>query len=146
MNKWDKRFLRLAKHVAGWSKDPSTKVGAVIARGNRQISMGYNGFPMFVNDSADRYTNRDLKYQMIIHAEVNAILFAKTDLTASTIYTWPFPPCCRCAAQIIQSGITTIVALKPTPELFERWGNELTTAYDMYLDAGIDLKLIEEEI
>jgi dCMP deaminase len=44
--KWDIRFIELAKHVSTWSKDPSTKVGAIIATEDRRVlSMGYNGFP-----------------------------------------------------------------------------------------------------
>ena len=50
--KWDKRFLELAKLVGSWSKDPSTKVGAVIVDcNNRIISVGYNGFPKGVKDN-----------------------------------------------------------------------------------------------
>jgi deoxycytidylate deaminase len=41
--KWDRRFLELARHVAAWSKDPSTQVGAVVAEGKRVVSLGYNG-------------------------------------------------------------------------------------------------------
>ena len=29
-DKWDKRFLHLAKHISEWSKDPSTKVGCIV--------------------------------------------------------------------------------------------------------------------
>ena len=53
--KWDRRFLALAEHVADWSKDPSTKTGAVIVRPDRTIaSMGYNGFPRGMADTDDR--------------------------------------------------------------------------------------------
>ena len=43
--KWDVRFLRLAHEVAKWSKDPSTKVGCILVKDKKVISMGYNGFP-----------------------------------------------------------------------------------------------------
>jgi hypothetical protein len=36
-DKWDRRFLGLAAEVAGWSKDPSTQVGAVIVRPDRRF-------------------------------------------------------------------------------------------------------------
>jgi dCMP deaminase len=50
-DKWDARFLDLARHVATWSRDPSTQTGAVIVRPNRTIaSVGYNGFPRDCND------------------------------------------------------------------------------------------------
>ena len=48
---WDYRFLELAQLVSKWSKDPSTKVGAVIVDKNRRIlSVGYNGLPKGVKD------------------------------------------------------------------------------------------------
>ena len=44
--------FNLAKHIGSWSKDPSTKVGAVIVDDkNRIVSVGYNGFPRGVEDS-----------------------------------------------------------------------------------------------
>ena len=53
---WDARFLELAHHESRWSKDPSTKVGAVIANDQHQVlSLGYNGFPRGVEDRASRY-------------------------------------------------------------------------------------------
>ncbi|MBI2669577.1 MAG: hypothetical protein HYX20_00290 [Candidatus Yanofskybacteria bacterium] len=60
--KWDRRFLALAEFVAQWSKDPSTKTGAVIVdSNNRLVSVGYNGFPRGVNDSPERLENREIK-------------------------------------------------------------------------------------
>ena len=44
--RWADKFIGLAQHVATWSKDPSTQVGAVLVdRRMRVIGMGYNGFP-----------------------------------------------------------------------------------------------------
>ena len=47
-SKWDVRFLKLAHEVASWSKDPSTKVGCVLVKGKKVVSLGYNGLPMGV--------------------------------------------------------------------------------------------------
>ena len=70
----DIRYLNLAKEISSWSKDPSTKVGAVIVGDKDQIiSQGYNGFPRGFNDSDDIYKNKPIKYKYIIHAEANAI-------------------------------------------------------------------------
>ena len=56
---WDSRFLRIAQEVSTWSKDPSTKVGAVIVDNrNRVVSMGYNGFPQRVADD-ERLDDRE---------------------------------------------------------------------------------------
>jgi dCMP deaminase len=144
--KWDKRFLTLATLVATWSKDPSTQVGAVITKGKHIISLGFNGFPAGVEDSEEALADRDIKYQMILHAEVNAIHAAHTKLEGCTLYTTPFAPCCRCAAQVIQVGIKRIVSLK-TPEILAfRWKKELDIASAMYKEAGIDLVIYPQEI
>ena len=45
LTKWDERFSRIAYEVATWSKDPGTKVGAVLVLDRRIIATGYNGFP-----------------------------------------------------------------------------------------------------
>jgi len=77
ISKWDDRFLSLTQFIASWSKDPSTKVGAVIAdQNNRIVSMGYNGLPVGVKDHTERYSDRERKLAMIVHGEMNAILFA----------------------------------------------------------------------
>ena len=108
--KWDDRFMARAAHVASWSKDPSTKVGAVIARPDMTTSSeGFNGFPRGVHDSSAWLQDRTIKYPVTVHAELNAILHAKEDLDGQTIYTYPLPPCPRCAAAIIQSGIREVV-------------------------------------
>src|SRR3990172_2103187 len=76
LDAWDSRFLRLAEFVAQWSKDPNTKVGAVIVDGtHRIVSLGFNGFPRGVDDD-ERLRNRELKLKLMVHAEMNAILFA----------------------------------------------------------------------
>ena len=75
--KWIKRYMMLAAQVSSWSKDPSTKVGAVIVGDKGQIiSQGYNGFPRGVKDSSTRYNDRPLKYKLVVHAEMIAILNA----------------------------------------------------------------------
>ena len=54
-DKWDKRFLDLAKHISDWSKDPSTKVGCIVVGEDREIrSTGFNGFPRGIEDKQER--------------------------------------------------------------------------------------------
>jgi dCMP deaminase len=105
---WDQRFLDLAQHVAGWSKD-STKVGAVITRGKFVVGLGFNGFPAGIADD-ERLLDRPTKLEIVIHAEQNAVLSAKQNLDGCTIYVWPFLPCTNCASVVIQSGIKRVVA------------------------------------
>ena len=146
INKWDKRFLELAEHVSNWSKDPSTKVAAVIIDNkNRVVSLGYNGFPRGCNDCEDILNDRDKKYQRVIHAEPNAILFAQKDLTGHTIYTYPFSPCNNCSALIIQAGITRVVAPSASDELKERWKDNMAVARQMFTEAGVILEITDND-
>ncbi len=143
MDKWDKRFLGLAEHIAGWSKDPSTKVGAVIAdRHNRVVSVGYNGAPRDVDDSEERLKDRTVKYQITLHAETNAILFANRSLDGCTLYVWPLPPCAHCAAQIVQVGITRVVSVIADADAAERWTESNVLAWQLFKEAGVKLLLI----
>ena len=139
-NKWDYRFLDLAELVSGWSKDPSTKVGAVISdENNRIVSIGYNGFPQDISDD-NRLQDRDTKYKIIVHGEMNAILFANKSLQFCTLYTYPFMPCPRCASTIIQTGIKRVVSYNNMPE---RWKDEFELSKLLFKEAGIELKLYE---
>lgn len=134
MSLWDKRFLRLAEHISTWSKDPSTKVGAVIADpAHRIISVGFNGFPKYVKDD-NRLDDREIKYKIILHAEENAILFARQSLLGCTIYIWPFKPCAQCASKIIQSDITRVVAPQEYPD---RWKADIKLGEQLFKEAGI---------
>lgn len=142
-NKWDDRFMRLAAFVAAWSKDPSTKCGAVVARGNRVLGLGYNGFPPAIPDHANLLEVREQKYARVIHAEVNAIFdaFQKgQDLKGSTLYSFPpglAPSCERCAAHIIAAGISRVVWYQEDTEMSRRWNPETSLA--MYREAGVEL-------
>lgn len=140
-SKWDDRFMDLARHVAKWSKDPSTQVGAVIADPrNHVVSVGYNGFPPGVADD-DRLHDRETKYKIILHAEHNAILSAGRSVNGCTVYTWPFSPCAHCASILIQSGIRRVVAPAPSEELKKRWGADLDLASGLFKEAGVEVTL-----
>lgn len=135
MNKWDKRFMDLADLVASWSKDPSSKVGAVIVDDcNRIISVGYNGPPRKVSE-VDMAT-REVRLARTIHAEVNAMNFANRDLSGCMIYV-THPPCANCAAQIIQRGITTVAFRPGTFEFMQRWKDNYDEAISMFLEADV---------
>lgn len=136
MTKWDRRFLGLANLVATWSKDPSTGVGAVIVDAkNRIVSMGFNGFPRAVRDDEAALNNRDEKLRRTIHAEANAILFAGRPVEGCTIYV-THPPCAKCAATIIQAGITRVISRPPWNSFTERWADDMRSASEMFAEAG----------
>lgn len=136
--KWDLRFLSMARFIASWSKDPSTQVGAVIFdEQNRVVSLGYNGLPAGVADKD--LNDREKKYKLIIHAETNAILFAKRDLTGHAIATYPFMPCSNCSSAIIQAGIKRVIYPSPDAEKALRWGDSFKLATDQFAEAGVVL-------
>lgn len=140
--KWDKRFLDLAAHIAEWSKDPSTKVGCVVVGADREIrSTGFNGFPRGIADDNERLTNREMKYPLICHAEENAIMHAARigmPLKECTAYvTWP--PCTRCARSLIQAGVSEVVVPEGC-EIPERWEQDFNLSTLMFQEAGIRVR------
>jgi len=151
--KWDRFYLELAKFVATkLSKDPSTKVVAVVVNyDHHKEFIGYNGFPRGVSDSEERYNDRDLKYKMVVHAEVNAILKAGDYAKGSTLYVYPsfsLPPICNeCVKLAIQNGVKEIVGYLPTEEASERakrWQDAINIARTMCDEAGVTYRGLTE--
>jgi dCMP deaminase len=142
--KWDRRFLDLANLVASWSKDPSTKTGAVIVRPDRTVvSVGYNGFARGFCDDRAIYADRELKYARIVHCEMNAILTAREPLHGCTLYTTPFMSCDRCAAHVVQAGIVRCVAPVATTEHLTRWRLPMERALEMFREAHVAMDFVE---
>jgi dCMP deaminase len=75
---------------------------------------------------------------MIVHAEVNALIFAKGDIEGCTLYNWPFMACSRCAAIMIQAGIRRHVAPVSTEE---RWLQSFGLAMSLFKEADVELVL-----
>lgn len=114
LDDWDKRYLAIAKEVSKWSKDHSTKVGAVIADAERRIvAVGFNGFPKKVCDSVERLSDRARKYKMVVHAEANVALIAGPAAYGGTVYVYAAPICSHCAGILIQAHIARAVAKPP---------------------------------
>lgn len=133
---WDRRLVELAKHVAEWSKDPSTKVGAVIVNPDRTIvSLGFNGFPRGVEDTGPRIESRESKLRCTIHAEENAILTANQSLKGCFIFSSHFP-CCACSARIIQSGLVKVCSARQT-QYENRWQEDIAMGQKMMREAGV---------
>ncbi len=105
---WDDYFLALAELVSRRSPDPSTKHGCVLVDSDRRvISTGYNGPVSGVPNEIVPLT-RPEKYDWLIHAEDNAVSFARCDLRGATAYVTG-PPCAPCFRRLLQVGITRIV-------------------------------------
>lgn len=138
---WDRFYLGLAKYYASASKDPSTQTGAVITRGKYPVAFGYNGFPQDIHDN-ERLNDREKKYELIIHCEMNAIMSTTKALELCTLYTWPFMSCHRCAVHMIQAGITRFVApVNNNP----RWVESFEKTQAVLREAGREIVLYEVE-
>jgi dCMP deaminase len=144
---WDRFFLDMAEHVATASRDPSTKVGCILADSQRRlVGMGYNGFPRGVNDLPERYEDRPTKYLMVQHAEANAVLQSPAAyLEGSTAYV-THPPCANCAGILIQAGIKRVVTYLPCPEMAKRFGESWGAASVMFSEAGISTTFLEPKV
>ena len=109
---WDQYFINIAKEVAQKSKDPSSKVGCVIVtEDNRPISFGYNGHVSKCDEQLMSY-ERPIKYNLIIHAEMNAMIFAERSLRGCKAYV-THGPCDNCLKHLMQSGVTQIIYNDP---------------------------------
>lgn len=148
---WDRRFLRLAAgEVNTWSKDPSTKVSAVVVNGKHPVAHAYNGFPPGIEDTYERLNNRELKYKLVQHAEANAIsTCAKLGISTNglTMAVTHFP-CSTCAGMMISAGIKKVIVQEPTEDLMSRWRESIELSRQMFDEAGIDVVIVnlDEEV
>jgi len=116
INKWNSFWMGMAKQASTLSKDPSTKVGAIIVTpDNRQCSIGYNGFPKGVDESSERW-QRPIKYEYVVHAEENAIINAPFDTQGCDLYC-TLQPCHKCMGKLVNAGIRDIFFLETYPNL-----------------------------
>jgi dCMP deaminase len=146
--KWDRRYLRLAEQVSTWSKDPSSKIGAVaIGHKGQVLSQGYNGFARGIReDLTPRWENKEWKYKFIVHAEMNAIYNATyngVSLDGSTLYIWGLPCCSDCAKGVIQVGVKRVVM--PKKDYPERWIESFKLSETMFREAGVEFEFVDVE-
>ena len=141
MNKWDIRFVRIAKEVAEWSKDPSTQVGSIAVKNRKIIATGYNGFPKGIKDAPKDLYDREMKLKLTVHAEKNMIYNAVehgVKLEGSTVYIWGLPTCEECWKGLVQVGVSRVVM--PNIEWNGgKWKEGCKFAKEYMEKAGIDV-------
>lgn len=137
------KFIPVAQAMAGLSKDPRTKVGAVVIDSDGNILVtGYNGFPRGVGDNPDRYADRACKLRLISHAEANCIAQAARNgirLKGASIVLTELFPCSNCAKLIIQAGITRVYAPVMNPGHSIEWYTEKNTSDLLFDEAEVEV-------
>lgn len=109
MNKFDGKYLRMAKIWASNSYCKRRQVGALLVKDNMIISDGYNGTPSGFENVCEDENGVTKPY--VLHAEANAITkIARSGNSAegATLYVTA-SPCVECSKLIIQSGIKRVV-------------------------------------
>jgi dCMP deaminase len=141
--KWFQRWMGLADEVASWSKDPNTKVGAVIIGSNpRHICFGYNGFPPGIADTEERLNDRELKRMLTQHAERNALDNCTFNAKNGTIVT-TYYPCHECAKSIVSKGIGTVVTrFEATYEEREPWATSTRISRELFAERGVKVIIL----
>jgi len=139
---WDEYHLKMAHLVATRSKDPRSKVGAVIvSEENLVLSTGYNGLARGVLDLEERIDERDEKLRWIYHAESNAIVNAARlgiALKGSTIHVSKFP-CVGCANAIVQAGIRRVHTDDAKTWKHDPTGDDGARSIRVFSEAGVIL-------
>lgn len=120
---WDHCMMDLVVALSKMSKDSSSKFGClIVSPDKRRFTTGYNGFPSDIPDVKEWWDNRVegesdfTKYELVMHAEANAIIQAKTDLTGWTLYVNGHP-CLNCAKMIVASKIKRIVYIDKSTKM-----------------------------
>jgi dCMP deaminase len=150
---WDQYFMTMTYLVSMKSKDPSTRVGAVIVGPDKEIrSTGYNGLPRGLADRDYRYKNREYKLLACNHAEENAILHCALNGVSAkgcTLYC-PWLPCSRCAKSIIQSGISEVVYdvnfPGNAPGAEQDWKVSMDISREMLYETGVVIREFSDKL
>jgi dCMP deaminase len=143
------KYYKLARYQANlFSKDPSTKVGALFLapKSFEILTMGYNGMPRGVNEARPERWQRPIKYKYIEHAERNALFNANRRGVAmdGSIAVVCLFPCADCARGMIQSGVQALVTMAPNLD-DNRWDESFEVARELLEEAGIHLIILTED-
>lgn len=141
------KFLPIAKAVAGLSKDPSTKVGAIALNDDGIVlAVGYNGFPRGTNDDRTLYDNRPAKLARVAHAEQNVVAqaaYAGHALKGSTLVLSGLYPCSSCAKSLIQAGVRRIITPPSLPS--SSWYADAEVSKQLFAEAQVEIIEVSHE-
>jgi len=138
---WQAYFLTFAQVAGLKSKDPSTKVGAVLVRPDKTIaSTGYNGFPKRLPDTPEHLLDRNEKMLRTVHAEQNALRRCPDHSTEGYTLVTTRYPCAMCALEIIDYGIANVLVIVDDANFMERWGAALVDSMRLFKEAGVNVE------
>lgn len=130
--------LKVAEAYAEESHARRLKVGCVIVKDNRPISVGYNGTPEGTSNECETRVNGELvTKQSVIHAEANSIAFAARNgvSTNNCVIVMTHSPCYDCAKLIISAGIK---------EVYYKTEYRITESLELLKESNIKVKKIGE--
>ena len=116
--KFKQAFMKTAETFAELSTAVRAKVGAIIVKDDRIISIGYNGMPSGWDNNCENFVGFDTVGEPklrtkpeVLHAETNAIakLARSTESGDGATLFITHSPCLECAKLIFQSGINNVV-------------------------------------
>jgi dCMP deaminase len=106
---WDSYWMNIAEAVKERSPD-YYKVGAVLVslQNNRLVSTGYNGLPSGLKESSIDWSDRETVHNVVIHAEMNVLLYSNSMFDSSVLYTTT-SPCLQCLKLLSAANIKKII-------------------------------------
>jgi dCMP deaminase len=130
-----------------YSKDPRTKVGALVLSADdfSPHSFGCNGMPRKCDENRPERLEAPEKYFWFSHAEANAIANA-AKLGIPLKGCWivvTMIPCMDCARLIVQTGLAGVITVRPSPEHVERWGEHFSRTETLLKECGVQLEFLE---
>jgi len=128
MDKWQSAYIDVAERFASLSTARRLKVGAIVVKDNRVLSIGYNGMPSGWDNNCEdackpdwmdwEPTEEDVQLGIailktkpqVIHAEMNCLskLAGSNESGKGADMYITHAPCIECAKMIYASGIVNV--------------------------------------
>ena len=145
--KFKEVYMKVAQDFANLSHARKLKVGAIIVKDNRIISVGYNGMPTgWDNECEDRQVEEgEFEAHVwfktkpeVIHAEMNAIakVASSTESAQGASMFCTHTPCTECAKMIVQAGIKEVFV----GQVYE--SDNYHSGEDLLEESGVRVELV----
>jgi dCMP deaminase len=152
MPSWDEQFMHDVYWWARRSKDPRTKIGALLVDWDSKVPFAhsYNSFARKVEDLDPKRWERPEKYEWVVHAEENTVLNCGRRGYCSkgaVMYTQGVP-CTRCADACIQGGIVEVVVHRQWQEYekkfaWDKWIDSAKRTEQKFNEVGIKVRVFD---